>query len=283
MSLRFLPPGLASLANGTIDFDTDTMNIALLQLDGTLTDTCVKAITGVTNATPMVVTCTAHGFSNGDIVVIRNVGGNTAANGTWKIANVATNTFELTTATRSTATNSTGNGTYTSGGCVINLTQADAFTKIDGAVVGTPVALSGKTVAALTGALDANDPTFAALTATVTGWVIYESGGNNLFFNDGKIQVIVAATAASSATTIAVEPLEGTIANGTAIIFSNGVTATLTAQANPGDRTLTVSAIASGINAGHTGDAPTLNNGLPISASGNGVTITFDAAGIGTP
>lgn len=283
MSLRFFPPGLASLANGTIDFDTDTMNIALLDLDGSPTDLAVKAITGVTNASPMVVTSASHGFSNGDIVVNRGVGGITAANGTWRIANVTTNTFELTTATRSTALNSTGNAAYTSGGCVINLTLGDDFADIDGCVVGTPVALGSKTVAAGTGALDAADPTFAAFTGDAHAWAIYEASGKNLFFNDGRVQVIVAADASSSATTLAVEPIEGTIASGVAIVFSNGITATLTSQASAGARTLAVSAISGAIAAGHTGDAATLNNGLPLTAAGNGVTITFDAAGIGTP
>jgi hypothetical protein len=283
MSLRFFPPGLASLANGTIDFDTDTMNIALLDLDGSPTDTAIKAITAASNATPIVVTSTSHGFANGDIVVIRGVGGNTAANGTWRVANQAANTFELTTATRSTALNSTGNGAYTSGGCVINLTLGDLFSEIDGAVVGTPVALGSKTVAAATGALDAADPTFSAFSGDVHAWVIYEASGSNLFFNDGRCQVIIAADASSSATTLAVEPIEGTIASGAVIVFSNGISATLTSQASAGARTLAVSAISGAIAAGHTGDAATLNNGLPLTAAGNGVTITFDAAGIGTP
>jgi hypothetical protein len=283
MSLRFFPPGLAALANGTIDFDTDTINIALLDLDGSPTDVAVKAITAASNATPIVVTSTSHGFSNGDIVVIRGVGGNTAANGTWKIANVAANTFELTTATRSTALNSTGNGAYTSGGCAINLSLGDDFADIDGCSVGTPVALGSKTVAALTGTIDAADPTFAAFTGDVHAWAIYEAAGKNLFFNDGRCQVIVAADASSSATTLAVEPIEGTIASGASWVMSNGITVTTTAQASAGARTLSVSAISGAIGAGHTGDAPTLNNGLPLTASGNGVTITFDANGIGTP
>jgi hypothetical protein len=61
-------------------------------------------ITGATNATPIVITATAHGLANGDVVEIQGVGGNTAANGTWTIANVTTNTFSL--------TSSVGNGTY---------------------------------------------------------------------------------------------------------------------------------------------------------------------------
>lgn len=66
-----------------------------------------QAITNATNATPIVITANAHGLSNGDTVYIQGVRGNTAANGTWVVANVATNTFEL--------VGSSGNGSYTSG------------------------------------------------------------------------------------------------------------------------------------------------------------------------
>jgi hypothetical protein len=281
MSLRFFPNGLTALANGTIDFDTDTVNIALLDLDGSPTDLGVKAITGATNATPIVVTSTAHGFADGDIVVIRGVGGNTAANGTWKVASQTANTFALTTATRTTSLNSTGNGAYTSGGCVIDLTIGDDFADIDACVVGTPVALGSKTVS-VGGVLDAADPTFSALTGDVHGWVIYEPTGKNLFFNDGRTQVIMAADAASSATTLWVEPVEGDIPTATAMVFSNGITATTNGAVTAGARSITVTAISGAIAAGHTADVPTTNNGLPLTAAGNGVTIPFNAAGIGT-
>lgn len=67
-------------------------------------------ITGATNATPIVITCAGHGYSDGDIVSIFDVGGNTAANGTWQVASAATNTFEL--------LGSVGTAAYTSGGKV---------------------------------------------------------------------------------------------------------------------------------------------------------------------
>ena len=53
-------------------------------------------ITGITQANPGVVTSTAHGYSNGNTVVISGVVGMTQVNGKrFKVANVATNTFEL--------------------------------------------------------------------------------------------------------------------------------------------------------------------------------------------
>ncbi len=71
-----------------------------------------KAITGATAASPIVYTATAHGYSNDDIVQIREVGGVTGANVTnCKVQNVATNTFEC--------KGSSGTGSYTTGGYAI--------------------------------------------------------------------------------------------------------------------------------------------------------------------
>ena len=63
-----------------------------------------KAITGATNTNPITITCSAHGFSNGDVVYITGVGGNTNANGEYTIGSVTTNTFTL--------TGRSGNGNY---------------------------------------------------------------------------------------------------------------------------------------------------------------------------
>lgn len=65
-------------------------------------------VTGATNASPIVITSASHALSNGNVVKIIGVLGNTGANGVWTVANVATNTFEL--------VDSIGNGTYAAGG-----------------------------------------------------------------------------------------------------------------------------------------------------------------------
>ena len=75
------------------------------------------AITGATNASPVVITATGHGFVTGDMVFITGVTGNTAANGTWSIINVlSANTFSISVA---------GNGAYVSGGTVVGAGIAD--------------------------------------------------------------------------------------------------------------------------------------------------------------
>lgn len=66
------------------------------------------SVTGATNASPIVITSAGHGLATGMRVTVANVGGNTAANGTFQVTKVTDNTFSL--------DGSTGNGAYTSGG-----------------------------------------------------------------------------------------------------------------------------------------------------------------------
>jgi hypothetical protein len=70
-----------------------------------------KNVTGATNASPIVLTCIGHGLASGDIVLIENVGGNTAANGEWTVTVIDADHISL--------DGSTGNSwSYTSGGTV---------------------------------------------------------------------------------------------------------------------------------------------------------------------
>ena len=73
-----------------------------------------KDITDVTDDTvsPIVITSTAHGLNNGDMVEIVGVLGNTAANGSFIVANKAADTFQI-VALDGTAT--TGNGDFDEG------------------------------------------------------------------------------------------------------------------------------------------------------------------------
>ena len=71
------------------------------------TQTGTKPITGATNAVPIVITAAAHGLAHGDNITLAHVQGNTAANGTWTVANNTLNTFEL--------VGSIGNGSYAAG------------------------------------------------------------------------------------------------------------------------------------------------------------------------
>ena len=70
-----------------------------------------KAMTGATQANPVVVTAAAHGFANGDEIYISGAVGMTQLNGQrFIVANQATNTFEL------AGIDGTGFSAYVSGG-----------------------------------------------------------------------------------------------------------------------------------------------------------------------
>jgi len=279
MANTLFEEGIDGLLDGTIDLDTNTISAALLDLN--TADAGIKAITGATNATPIVITATSHGFANGDIVNIGAVGGNQAANGIWKIANQATNTFELTDPI--TGANAAGSGAYTSGGYAVCLGPSgagDNYDDFSAALVGSKVALTSPTVSG--GAFDAADVTFTSVTgASVEAVALFKDTGTEstsrmLMFIDGRQIVTCAAAAATSATSIPVERLAAGIPNSTVLAFSNGATATLTSPASAGDRTLTVSSLASGISAGNRADAPATGSGLPVTPNGGNINLVFD-------
>jgi len=112
----------AIAANGTfqvtvVDSNTFTLNDS----DGTVNPATGNAayagggtwtqgtITGVSNTGPIVITTTStDGLSDGDLVKVEGVLGNTAANGLFSISDVTSTSFTL--------VNSQGNGSYTIGG-----------------------------------------------------------------------------------------------------------------------------------------------------------------------
>lgn len=68
-----------------------------------------RSIVSSTNATPISITCTNHGYSSGDTIVLTGHTTNTAANGTWEITVTGSNTFTL----NGSIGNGTGGGTGT--------------------------------------------------------------------------------------------------------------------------------------------------------------------------
>ena len=274
--------GREGFLDGTIDWDTNTIKAMAVDLVA-FTDTGVKAVTAASNATPIVVTATSHGFTNGDLVYIFNVGGNLAANGFWKIANVAANTMELTNPVL--ATNAVGSAAYTSGGVAVNLgpsASGDNIDDFDGCRIGTDQTLTSPTVVA--GVADAADITFPTVTAgnNMHGYVIYKDTGTPstsrvVALTTGKAIVTCSKLSSASATSVDVEVLTIPIASGQVLTFSNGATATLSGVAAVGDRTLTVSALAANITAGSRALANASGSGLPVATNGGSITVAFDS------
>jgi hypothetical protein len=115
-------------------------DVGFLKINAASTGTAVNpAITGITKAIPAVVTSTAHGFADGDIVFISGVGGMTEVNGNYyKVANKAANTFQL-TSTAGVNIDSSNFTTYTSGGTVGGLVLAKQVGDSDQAAASTSI------------------------------------------------------------------------------------------------------------------------------------------------
>ena len=80
-------------------------------------------ISGATRANPVVITAASHGLSNSDQIGIFDVTGMVELNGNgYTVANVTTNTFEL------SGINGTGYTAYTSGGDIRHAISSSAFT-----------------------------------------------------------------------------------------------------------------------------------------------------------
>lgn len=275
MSNRLFDKGREGLL-GPIHWVDDTIKAMLV--DANTADTAIKAVVSASNATPIVMGVTSHGFSNGDIVVQGGIAGNTAANGTFKVANVTASTYEITSIH---GTNTTGNGAYTSGGYAVNLTTGDNLDDFSAARVGSDGAIANKT--RTNGVADGDDVTFSAVTgATVEGIIIYKDSGVEststvIAWIDGKTQVECAATTNSGAVSLPILPLTSAIPTGTTIVFSNGASVTMTSPGVVGDRTLAVSATAATVTAGATADVIHTNANLPITPNGGSITVTWDS------
>lgn len=151
-----------------------------------------------------------------------------------------------------------------------------------GGRVGTAVALSSKTNTL--GVMDAADVTFTSVTGdTAEAIVLYKHTGSEstskLFaYIDGKFQVEIAANASSGATSITPEDLPAAVASGATLSLISGTgpaTITTSATGAEGDRTLSVSALSSGITAGAVYEYTASGAGLPITPNGGDILIQW--------
>jgi len=114
------------------EFNTTTANTYVLEFgnnyfrvyqDGGIVTESGKTISGATQANPVVITASSHGFNNGDHVIISSVVGMTELNGvTGIVAGKTTNTFQLTDVD-GTNINSTGYTAYSSAGTASRIVE----------------------------------------------------------------------------------------------------------------------------------------------------------------
>lgn len=276
MANSLFEKGREGFLDGTLDWDTQTFSAALMDLN--TADVGVKQIGSSTNATPIVVTSTSHGFTNGDLVYIADHLVNLSGNGVWKIANVAANTFELTNPV--SGANVVGSGVGGATGYAVCLgpsASGDNWDDFDGTVIGTKQNLTSPTVTS--GVADAADVTFTSVSgASVEAIAVFRDTGTAstsrmVALITGK-HIVTADATLTAGTALVVEPLVAAIPNGTVLTFSTGQSATLTALANAGDRVLTVSSTT--VTSAARALAPATGSGLPVTPNGGNINITWD-------
>lgn len=120
--------GLGAVSSFTMARPANTNNYTVANKPAVGTS---LSVTGATNASPIVITAASHGLVDRQPVTISGVGGNTAANGTFYVKVLTTNTFSLySDNTLSTAV--AGNGVYTSGGTIAAAGILKDVTKVPG-------------------------------------------------------------------------------------------------------------------------------------------------------
>lgn len=158
-------------------FDAETEQKDAFFVDAGLTYDAPITVSGATAANPVVITATAHGFSNGDYVLISDVSGMTELNGnTYLVANKTANTFEL------SGVNGTAYTAYISGGEVRKyVTTISGLSHLEGqsvTILGDGAVQPNKTVSA--GAI-----TLATRATTVQIGLGYHSDGQLLRIDAG--------------------------------------------------------------------------------------------------
>jgi hypothetical protein len=130
----------------------------------------LATITGITRANPAVVTAAAHGYSNGQTVLITSVVGMTEVNNTmFTIGNVAANTFEL------TGIDSSSYDAYVAGGVAVN--QSAAATRRNVILTNACVAMGCYTM--LIDDLDLwSDGAIQAFVSALAGFLVIPLGGH---------------------------------------------------------------------------------------------------------
>jgi len=161
----------------TYDGDADLQEDAFY-VDSGLTLDSPKTISGATAADPVVITATANGFSDGDLVRIVRVKGMTELNtNTYKIFEKATNSFELAAVdgTTVTAVTRANPGSVTAAGHGLSTSDEVAFFDIGGM---TQLNGNGYTITKV----DANTFTIGVDTSAFT---TFTSGGTVHLATDG--------------------------------------------------------------------------------------------------
>lgn len=238
-SVRLIPFIYNSDQTYVLEFGQNYMRVIK---NGVQQKESAKTITGATQANPVVITSTSHGYSNGDEVYISGVVGMTELNGrNFKVNNVTANTFELQLMDGSTNLDGTGYTAYSSGGtaekiyeittnytapdlATVNFVQsADTITLVHPTYAPAEVTRTGGTAWAIAD-IDFKPtvarPTAIAATNGTAGAVVYKYKVTAIDRETGEESLVGTRTA--SATISGVTQADPAVVTATAHGFANG-------------------------------------------------------------
>lgn len=169
-------------------------------------------------------------------------------------------------------------------------TYSDAHDFLDDVPSGARVATA--TLGSITitdGVFDAADGSFTSVTGDQSEALVYykdtgsEATSRLICYDDGTAEVEIAVNASGGATSIVPEDLPLAIASGATLTKVSGTgpaTITTSAGASAGARSLSVTALGSGITAGAVYSYYGSGTGFPVLPNGANINFTFPVAGI---
>ena len=174
-SVPFFGADLKLTCDGGITYDSTGRALTTETVKATSYAAQAKTvtITGATNATPIVVTATAHGLYTGDWISISGITGNTNANGFFKVTRLTADTFSL--QNYSTGADIAGNGAY--GGTPVAVTGIVYAPRVfvgDGTAAQPSVTFGAQST---TGIYRETSGNYAGMTFVVTGTNVFDFVG----------------------------------------------------------------------------------------------------------
>lgn len=227
-----------------------------------------KAITGITNASPGVITIVAHGYSNGDWVFLTGIGDITSLNGlTWIVQNVTADTFTLTDLFGNII-NTIALPAYTSGGTSARIyTLTTPYNAIDLPFLKFAQSADTMTLTLLNQVTGIEYPSYELVRNGATNWTLTQDNFGTSITSPTNVAVTATSSTALSTyysyvvTAVSKESSEESVASAAATVQNNDI------AVNAGSNTITWSAVPGASSYKIYGSIASYNVTVPIGVS----------------